>query len=157
MIARALPLLVLLATPALADGLPGPREIARDFCAAGITGTMARVEPDLSPALKTSIDTAQRHSDALQAAHPDDKPPLGDGIPWRSWQDSADSCTPGAAKLEGNSASIPVAYAFVATPSADYADTLILIRTASGAWQIDDVAFATGSTLKATLAATLKQ
>jgi hypothetical protein len=83
------------------------------------------------------IDKAQAKNDEIQAATPDEKPPLGDGIPFQSYPDIAPSCTQGAF---GANSIVEVQYEFPETPDANWTDRLKL-ATENGLVKIDDVLY----------------
>lgn len=100
----------------------------------------------LTQNLANAISAALERNHALQAETPDEKPPLGDGVPWTSFPDRPDGCTIGAADMDGDSATLPVTYGFAGAPDAAYTDTLVL-RHEDGAWRIADVVFIQGQHL----------
>ena len=61
-----------------------PEHIAQIFCLARIGNDMAPVEGLLTPGLTSAIAAAEAENAVIAAQHPDEKPPLGDGIPWQS-------------------------------------------------------------------------
>lgn len=83
------------------------------------------------------IDKAQAKSDEIQAAAPDEKPPLGDGIPFQSYPDVAPVCKQGAFAEGGI---VAVEYAFPETPDANWTDRLKLV-TEGGLLKIDDLLY----------------
>lgn len=92
----------------------------------------------LSPSLAEAVSAALARNDAIQAAAPGEKPPLGDGIPWASWPDRPDICTIGAATLGNDEAILPISYGFANAPEAAYTDRLVLVHE-GGTWRVDDV------------------
>jgi len=60
-----------------------PEQIGEIFCIASQGNDMVPVEALLTPQLSEAIAEARQRNVTLAAAHPDDKPSLGDGIPWR--------------------------------------------------------------------------
>lgn len=130
---------------------PTPAEFGNAFCRASLDGDMSPIEQALSPTLSVIVVDAWAKSDALQAAAPDEKPPLGDGLPWRSWQDYADGCDVGAIESNAESAKIEIQYSFTSDPSVDYSDRLDLVKASDG-WVLDDIEYDTGDTLRSSLA-----
>ena len=55
----------------------------------------------VSPSLREEIGKALAENAKMQEAAPDEKPPLGDGIPWHSRPDVSDTCEAGAVTAEG--------------------------------------------------------
>ena len=151
----------LAALPAAADdGAAGlkPEQIGQIFCLSRLGSDEAAISGILSPELAAAIGEAWARNDAWAAANPpDDKPPLGDGIPWQAWPDYAAECTVGLATLMKTDAKVEIAYGFPESPDAGFTDTLLLTRVLNDAtgieqWRIDNVAYATGGDLKASLA-----
>lgn len=134
-----------------------PAQIGQIFCLGRIGNDMAPVEGLLTPDLGDVIAQAWARNDAWAAANPGDKPPLGDGIPWQAWQDYAPRCTARSASYEMDEARVWLDYVFPETPRAEFTDTLHLklIPGPDGwnVWRIDNVSFASGSDLRAALAA----
>ena len=132
-------------------------EVGEFFCLArgGDDDILAGI---LSGGLREAIATARERNAAAEAAAPGDKPPLGDGIPWQSWQDFADGCSVGLVSLSSTDARVEIQYSFAGAPEADYTDTLLLRRVAFEAldtsfWSIDNVAYAVGGDLRGALLA----
>jgi hypothetical protein len=101
------------------------------------------------------IDKAQAKSDEIQAAAPDEKPPLGDGTPFQSYPDIAPTCAQGAF---GPDAVVEVKYEFPDTPDANWTDRIKLVSE-GGLLKIDDVLFGdqgTGDHLRGVLDDILK-
>ena len=152
-----LPLLFLTALPAQAQmATITPEQIGEIFCIGGLANEMELVEPLLSLDLKAAIAEAYARNAAYEAANPGDKPPLGDGLPWRTWPDYADGCTVADGTVEREEATVVINYTFSDYPDANYSNHLVL-RPASFAdgttvvWRIDDVELGEGRTLRSTL------
>ncbi len=152
-----LPLALLAAHPAQAQMVTiTPAQIGEIFCIGSLGNDMAPVEALLTPDLSATLKDALDRSDAIQAAHPDEKPPLGDGVPWRGWQDYADACTVGDAATTGETASVTISYGFTEYPDANYSNDLQLkpVVTQPGFdpfWRIDDIDLGQGRTLRSAL------
>lgn len=150
---------ILTAVPALAQPATlTPRQIGEIFCAARTGNDMAPVTALLSDTLTAAIADAEAQNAVIAAARPDEKPPLGDGIPWQAWPDYADACVPGEVTFMMDAATVAIAYSFTAYPDADFTDTLKLRLIEEPAprgrtWRIDDVAYATDGDLRTTLTA----
>jgi hypothetical protein len=148
------------ALPAAGDeGAVGlkPEQIGQIFCLSRLGSDEGPITGILSPELTAAIGDAWSKNDAWAAANPpDEKPPLGDGIPWQAWPDYAATCTVGLATLMKTDAKVEIAYGFPESPDADFTDTLLLKRVTSEfgleQWRIDNIAYATGGDLKASLA-----
>jgi hypothetical protein len=133
-----------------------PEQIGEIFCIGSLGNDMAPVEALLTPDLATTIADALDRSDAIQTEHPDEKPPLGDGVPWRSWQDYADGCSVTGAVAAAGSATVTIAYSFADYPEANYSNSLLLkpIVVQQGLepfWRIDDIDLGDGHTLRSDL------
>lgn len=90
--------------PALALQTPveaaGVRGVVERFCAARASGDPEQLLPLLTRQLEVEVRTAVAFSDAAAAAYPDEKPPLGDGLPLASVVDGV-GCAPGRVWSEG--------------------------------------------------------
>jgi hypothetical protein len=132
-----------------------PEQIGQIFCIARLGNDMAPVEALLTSELTAAIVAADAQNDAIAAANPDEKPPLGDGIPWQAYPDYADQCTPGNVTLMMDEARVAIAYGFQTYPDAAFTDTLHLklIDGPDGwrVWRIDDIAYATDGDLRTAL------
>lgn len=100
---------------------------------------------------------AWEHNSAFELAHHGDKPPLGDGLPWRSWPDYADGCSVGEALVENLVATVPITYSFSEYPDATYTNRLILLPAYYEVegdpliWRIDDIDLGDGQSMRAIL------
>ena len=133
-----------------------PEQIGQIFCLSRVGNDEAVIEGILSPELKTAIADAWAKDDAWETANPGEKPPLGDGIPWQAWTDYAPECTIGLVTLMKTDAKVEITYAFPDQPDAGFTDTLLLKRVdmadyGTAFWRIDNIAYATGGDLRATL------
>ena len=126
-LATAAALLLLAAGPAAAQAITlSPAQIGEIFCIARLGNDMAPVEGLLTDGLRDAIAAAQAVSDDIARQHPDEKPPLGDGVPWQAFPDYAPQCRAGSAILQMDESRVPVSYVFPDSPEADFADTLVL-------------------------------
>lgn len=107
----------------------------------------------VSPSLREAIDVALAENAKIQAAAPDEKPPLGDGIPWHSYPDLSDTCEAGAVTVEGEARVVEVTYGFTANAGAAWTDRLVLVPGGGGVLLVDDVRYGTegGDTLRGVL------
>jgi hypothetical protein len=126
-----------------------PDQVGDAFCIATLANDMSSIEAGLlSPALVEAIAVAEKHNADYASQYPDDKPPLGDGLPWRSFPDAVDGCTVGAVtqSADGSSASVAINYSFDNDPTANYTDALQLKQTTGTDrfYQIDDIEQAEG-------------
>jgi len=147
----------LVATPSLAQMVTiSPEQIGEIFCIARLGNDMAPVEGLLTAELTAAIAEAEAKNDAIQKAHPDEKPPLGDGIPWQAFPDYAAECKVGTVTLEADRASVDIAYGFPEYPDANFTDQLQLIRVAQPnlpepLWRIENLGYANGGDLRSVL------
>lgn len=149
--------------PAAADddqagqrGVLRANEIGQIFCFSRLGNDEAVISGILTAGLAAAIADAQRRSDAIASKAPDEKPPLGDGIPWQSSPDYADRCETGLVSLSKTDAKVDIRYGFRQAPDAGYTDELILKRVPIagmevGYWRIDNVVYADGTDLRAAL------
>lgn len=140
---------LLVPAPALAQTPPsGPAMIGEMFCLGLVGGDVEAVRAAMTTGLNTAIDAALERNDVLQAAQPDEKPPLGDGVPWSAAPDYSPQCTPTVASQSADTAEVTVRHAFPDEPAGDYEDTLLLVTVESRygeiLWRIDDIAYDTG-------------
>lgn len=136
-----------------------PADFGATFCKASLADDMSAVEAALTPGLATVIAEAEAKNAEIQAAIPDEKPPLGDGLPWRSWPDYADGCEVGTVSENAGKTLVEIRYSFASSPDANYADYLVLIpaTTGSDSWQLDDIKRIDGMTLRSVLAGAFEQ
>ena len=149
---------IFLTAPAMAQS-PGlvPEQIGQLFCLSRLAGDTGPIEGLLTPDLKADIAEAEARNAEIATQHPDEKPPLGDGIPWQAWPDYAPQCESRAAILMMDEARIAISYAFPDAPHADYTDYLLLRlidEPLSGqrVWRIDNIAYDTEGDLRTALA-----
>lgn len=95
----------------------------------------------VTPGLSDAIMAALGKNEKLQAETPDEKPPLGDGIPWQSFPDVAPVCEAGATVADGDRLIAEVRYRFPDQPDGNWSDRLVLVKGADGAYTIDDVLY----------------
>ena len=151
----------LTALPAAADETMAtlkPEQIGQIFCFSRLGNDEGAIEGILSPDLETAIADASSKNDAWETANPGEKPPLGDGIPWQAWPDYAAECSVGFVTLMKTDARVEISCGFPESADAHFTDTLLLKRVdmpdyGNSFWRIDNIAYATGSDLKATLLA----
>lgn len=80
----------------------------------------------VTPALAAEIRAALAKNAEIQKAHPDEKPPLGDGVPFQSYQDVSPRCEVGTVEGEGAGAVVEIKHGFPDEPSANYSDRIVL-------------------------------
>jgi hypothetical protein len=153
-----LPLLLLSALPAQAEMISiTPEQVGEIFCISSLGNDMTPASAMLSDDLRWDIDRASERSDAYQLAHPGDKPPLGDGLPWRTFPDYADGCTVGEATVKDLMATVVINYTFSEYPEANYSNSLILLPSYGEngppyIWRIHDIDLGEGNTLRGFIA-----
>jgi hypothetical protein len=157
-----LPLLLLSALPAQAEMISiTPEQVGEIFCISSLGNDMTPTGAMLTDGLKSVIDDAFERSNAYELAHPGDKPPMGDGVPWRTYPDYADGCTVGEATIKDLVATVPINYTFSEYPEANYSNNLILLPSypENGPpyiWRIEDVDLGDGNTLRGFIAGTFE-
>ena len=149
--------LCLSATPSFAQMVTiTPEQIGEIFCISRTGNDMAPVEGLLTAELATAIAEAEAKNAAIQQAHPDEKPPLGDGIPWQAFPDYAAECKVGAVIREADRAVVDIAYGFPEYPDANFTDHLELVLVAQPTlseplWRIENLSYATEGDLRGLL------
>lgn len=126
----------------------GPLAVAKIFCSHQlaidernqITPYYAHLDKILTPDLSRLIAKAHDKTDEFVKANPQQKPPLGDGIPFMSVQDYPTTCTTWVTQLKQNSALLAVRYTFGEQDAHDVTNHL-RIRKIGGSWKIDDVIY----------------
>jgi len=118
-----------------------PREIAEKFCAARHDGDKERLRSLLTRSLLEVIAEAEARNDIIAKALPDEKPPLGDGIPYQTYPDMAPECKVGAEKQVDDRTEVELRNVFPDAGS-DWTDRLILVES-DGRLLIDNVVFET--------------
>ncbi len=112
---------------------------AKRFCSLHNQHGLDKKYPTVvSASLNAEIQNALKKNDAIQKKAPDEKPPLGDGIPFQSMPDWAKcritSVQKSAADMKAN-----IVYRYSKTES--WTDQLLLKRE-NATWKIDDILYA---------------
>jgi len=133
-----------------------PAQIGQVFCISRLGNDMAPVQGLLTPDLTQAIADAEKSNAAWATANPGDKPPLGDGIPWQTYQDYAPECTVGPVDPVMDEALVEIVYAFPESPDANFIDKLHLVEVedptqSEPVWRIDNVEYSEGGDLRAAL------
>ena len=128
------------------------RTVAEDFCDF-LDGDHHPTTDLFTPSLLHTIEQAETLNTEWEIAHPGDKPPLGDGVPYQSFPDHAPFCRPGENVHIDHQLYMEVDHIFPDTPNANWTDRLKLVKTPDG-WKIDDVVY--GTDYKTGLRRTLK-
>ena len=132
-----LPLFAILAAlpfPALAEPAA---QLARDYCAAVTRFDEAAAVALMAPALQAAILRARTVDDAFVKAHPDEKPPLGDGLRLAAFPDAPESCTPGTV----TDIDAILRYQPAGSEEGAWSDRLILVPDGQGGVLIGDIDF----------------
>lgn len=147
------------AAPAIAQS-PAltPEQVGQIFCLSRTASDTGPIEGLLTPDLKAVIAEAEAKNAEIAAQYPDEKPPLGDGIPWQAWPDYTPNCEAAPAELMMDEARVAISYDFPEAPHAEYTDHLWLRLideplTGQRVWRVDNLAYATDGDLRAALAA----
>ena len=93
----------------------------------------------LTRSLTVEIDKALAKNDAIAAAHPDEKPPLGDGVPFQAYQDFAPDCRVAAVAAVDGGFGVDVEHRFPDN-AGNWTDRLV-VRTEDGLARIDDILY----------------
>jgi hypothetical protein len=133
--------LALATTPAAALSLTST-QVGDIYCAARLSSDMAPVIAILTPELA-----------ALVAQHLPDGADAATAIPWQSSADYANTCMPVGASGTADSPEIVIAFGYRDPNKAQYADKLVM-RFVEKRLRIDDIAYATGGTLREKLSKT---
>lgn len=133
-----------------------PQQIGQIFCISRLGNDMAPVQGLLTPALSQAIADAEKKDADWAAKNPGEKPPLGDGIPWQTFQDYAPQCAAGNVETVKAEARVDLNYAFPDAPDANFTDTLRLVQVegefGTTYWRIDNIEYANnGGDLRSSL------
>lgn len=79
-------------TGTAADPLAAAQAMVAAWCAAVMSLDEGAATALMSPDLQQDVAFARTASDAFAAAHPDEKPPLGDGLPLTAFADRVVDC-----------------------------------------------------------------
>jgi hypothetical protein len=127
--------MALAATPAAALSLTSS-QVGDIYCAARLSGDMAPILAILTPELA-----------ALVAQHLPEGADAATAIPWQSSADYANTCMPVGAGGTAAAPEIIIAFGHRDPNKAQYADKLVM-RFIDKRLRIDDIAYATGGTLR---------
>jgi hypothetical protein len=128
-------------TAARADTASDAQHLGEIFCELGKDGGQFGRMYLVTRSLTAAINDAQKKSDDIAAAKPNDKPPLGDGVPYQSHPDQAPACKPGKLTDKGREQVLEISYVFP-DGEGNWTDRLVLI-VEDGRLRIDDVWFGT--------------
>ncbi len=148
---------LMLATSASAQVAPlTPTELGTLFCAATQSGDMSAIQPYIGDELDLAIARAEADSAVRQLEKPDEKPPLGDGVPWASYPDAADDCTVIYVNDNATPTEVAIARKYAGGADADHQDVLLVTGTGPDI-EIVDLRYADGTTLSQFLADAVAQ
>jgi hypothetical protein len=121
---------------------PVPGTLARQFCNASQHGDTKAFLKLATPSLAAAVKEAEAKNKVIADMHPDEKPPLGDGIPLRSYSDFAPECRGGDVIAENNRVLLVIRHIFTTKKedSASWADRLVLVHFKKG-WKIDNILY----------------
>jgi hypothetical protein len=117
-----------------------PVQVAQKFCDTHLPGTIEAEQATmllLTPSLRAAMDEAVKKNDAWEAAHPGEKPPLGDGVPFQSYPDTPEKCVAGAVSADGTE--VDIEYQFD-DPLANWTDR-VKLATVDGRLMVDDILY----------------
>lgn len=129
---------------------------ATKFCRAYQANSDWRMKMIMTEDLKDQWRAAEKQNTAIQRARPGEKPPLGDGIPVASFQDSMPECAVGKITQRGDGAIVSINHIDPAKPASNWTDRIV-VKKEGTAYLIDDVTFPShGGSLRAALNRTIK-
>ncbi len=120
------------------NALPAAQKIGRDYCAAVVAKDEAAALALMSPNLQMRVAKLRAIDAAFRAAHPGEKPPLGDGLRLTAFPDAVQACKADAVIPT----STTLTYAPTGDPKAVWHDRLLLVQGRDGRLVIDDIAYA---------------
>jgi hypothetical protein len=117
-----------------------PRHLAKRFCNFTQNERSSAPSTLFTPSLVSAINSALVRNDIIAKAHPDEKPPFGDGIPYQAYQDNAPVCSVG--KWIGPEADLrlEINHKFPKEPTANWTDHIVL-KKIGPEWRIDDILY----------------
>lgn len=118
-----------------------PRAVAEAFCSSRLANDETATLALLTPSLLEAIEEANARNEIIAKETPDEKPPLGDGIPYQAFPDTAGGCEIGDVVHAGGNVEIKVTYKFADAPDAGWTDRLALVKEGDRLL-IDDVIYA---------------
>lgn len=130
---------VLSVSPAAAEESDQGGLVGRLFCQMRSEGEPA-IRYLLTRSLIAEIDKALAKNDVIAAARPDEKPPLGDGVPFQSYQDFAPDCRVAAIAAVDRGFNVDVEHVFPGQAGGNWTDRLVVV-TEDGLAKIDDILY----------------
>lgn len=141
-LALSIALSATLLNPARAADPDANTRLGELFCQLKQGGDDQSVRYLLTKGLLAEIATAEAKNDVIAKAAPDEKPPLGDGVPFQSYPDVAPKCAPDAVAVVDGATQIDIQHAFPDTPNANWTDRIV-VRVEDGLAKVDDVLYGT--------------
>jgi hypothetical protein len=117
--------------------------LATTFCAAVRAGDEVGAEALMTPELQTAIAKLRATDAAFRTAHPDEKPPLGDGLRLTAFPDYPESCAP----AEVTSESVVLTYVPVGAADGLWRDQLLLVPVGN-TLKVADILYAPDGTYR---------
>jgi hypothetical protein len=127
------------ASPAAAGDDDRGGLVGRLFCQMRSEGEPA-IRYLLTRSLTAEIDRALDKNEAIAAARPDEKPPLGDGVPFQAYQDFAPECRVAQVATADGGFNVDVEHVFADQPAGNWTDRLVIV-TEDGLAKIDDILY----------------
>ncbi len=125
-------------------GVTGSAALAQDaaglalrFCDAVRQSSEPAAEALMTPDLQDAIARLRAADADYRRAHPEEKPPLGDGLRLTAFPDGLESCRPEAAGPSG----VDLVYAPGSDPAATWRDRLVLVPGPEGGVLIADILY----------------
>lgn len=141
-LALSLALSAALLHPALAAETDPNKRLGELFCQLKQGGDDQSVRYLLTKGLLAEIAKAEEKNDVIAKAASDEKPSLGDGVPFQSYPDVAPKCGPGAVAQVDGATQVDIEHAFPETPDANWTDRIV-VRVEDGLAKVDDVLYGT--------------
>lgn len=132
-----LPLLAMLLLWPIGAAARTSEMLVADYCVAVQKSDEAAAVAMMAPALQEAVAAARRANDQFAANHPDEKPPLGDGLRLSAFPDVPESCMPEAI----DESSVTIEYRPLGSAEGAWRDRLILVPDGAGGVQIGDIEF----------------
>jgi hypothetical protein len=125
-----------------------PRAVGENFCRFIKTETPPAELPTelrkiFTPSLVKEIDIAQNRSDKIARRNPQDKPPLGDGIPYQAYPDDAPICRVGNIVQSGTQFKIDIHHQFISVrdKESNWIDILVVHKFGNQEWRVDNILY----------------
>lgn len=117
------------------------KTVGEAFCKARLADDEAATRALLTQSLVKAIEEAEKRRAIIAKAAPDEKPPLGDGIPWQAFPDAVEACEVGSVVENAGRVELAITYKFTDAPNAGWTDRIKVV-TEGDRLAIDDVLYA---------------